>query len=262
MGWYDVREGNPLKKLLAEDGPAIGVFVRMPSLEVVEMCGHAGCDFIIVDGEHAPLGWERIAALMMAAENAGMTPLIRVSNGTRDLISRGLDAGAHGVMVPQIESAQAARDAVAATTYGPGGTRGTAGNARTGYGMVMGYGDYVGPANDAKVVVIQIESAAGVENIEAIAAVEGIDCLFVGLTDLSVNLGHPGDYSHPEVEKHLDRVIAAAATRGIPIGVPAADSAMASRYIERGARLVGTSDTGLFGRGVRGFVEEIDRSNA
>jgi 4-hydroxy-2-oxoheptanedioate aldolase len=262
VSWYDVRDGSPLKRLLAEGGPAIGVFVRMPSLEVVEMCGHAGCDFIIVDGEHAPLGWERVAALVMATENAGMTPLIRVSNGTRDLISRGLDSGAHGVMVPQIESAQAARDAVAAATYGPEGTRGTAGNTRTGYGMVMGYDEYVRPANEAKVVVIQIESAASVENIEEIAAVDGIDCLFVGLTDLSVNLGYPGDYSHPEVEEHLDRVFTAAANQGIPIGVPAADPEMASRYIKRGVRLIGTSDTGLFGRSVKGFVEGIDRSNA
>jgi 2-keto-3-deoxy-L-rhamnonate aldolase RhmA len=262
VSWYDVRDGNPLKRLLVEGRPAVGVFVRMPSLEIVEMCGHAGCDFIIIDGEHAPLGWERIAALAMTAENAGITPLIRVSNGTRDLISRGLDSGAHGVMVPQIESAQAARDAVAAATYGPQGTRGTAGNARTGYGMVMGYDEYVGPANEARVVVIQIESAASVENIEEIAAVDGIDCLFVGLTDLSVNLGHPGEYSHPEVEEHFDRVLIAAANRGIPVGVPASDSEMASRYIDRGAALVGTSDTGLFGRSVRAFVEGVDRSNA
>lgn len=262
MSWYDVREGSPLKKMLAAGGPAVGVFVRMPSLEVVEMCGHAGCDFVIVDAEHAPLSWERIAALVMAAENAGMTPLLRVSNGTRDLISRGLDSGAHGVMIPQVESARAAREAVAAATYGPGGTRGTAGNARNGYGMMMGYHDFVGPANDARIVVIQIESPTGVENIEEIADVEGIDCLFVGLTDLSVSLGRPGDYSHPEVEEHFERILAVSADRGIPVGVPASDSGMASGYIERGARLVGTGDTGLFARSVRGFVEGINRSNA
>lgn len=262
MGWFDVREGNPFKKKLAEGPPVVGLFVRMPSLEVVEISGHAGCDFVIIDGEHAPLGWERIAALVAAAENTGITPLIRVSNGTRDLISKGLDTGAHGVMVPQIESAQAASDAMAAATYGPGGTRGTAGNARTGYGMAMGYDEYVGAANDARVVIIQIESVAGVENVEEIAQVDGIDCLFVGLTDLSVNLGHPGDYSHPEVEAHVDRVFTAAADRGITIGVPAVDPAMANLYIERGAGFIGTGDTGLFGRSVRSFVEGIGQSNA
>mgnify|MGYP002624476093 CR=1 FL=1 len=261
MGWYDVREGNPFKQRLAGGDLVVGVFVRMPSLEVVEISGHAGFDCVIIAGEHAPLGWERIAALVAAAENTGITPLIRVSNGTRDLISKGLDTGAHGIMVPQIESPQAAAEAVAAATYGPGGTRGTAGNSRTGYGTVMSYAEYVGPANEAKVVIIQIESVAGVERVEEIAAVQGIDCLFIGLTDLSVNLGVPGEYTHPEVEKCVTRTIAAAADHGIAVGVPAVDPEMAKSYIDKGARFVGTGDTGLFGSSVRSFVEGTRKSN-
>lgn len=257
MGWYDVRDGKQLAQRIASNGHVFGLFTRMPALEVVEICGHAGCDFVIVDREHGPIGWERTAAMVAAAENVGITPLVRVSRGTRDLISRALDTGAHGVMVPQIESAGAARDAVAATRYGVDGTRGSAGNPRNGYGLVMGYADYMPAANAATFVVIQVESSAAVENVEEIAAVEGIDCLFVGLTDLSVDLGHPGEYEHPEVDSCLDRVFAAAAENEVPVGVPVADPGMANRYLSRGAALVATGDTGLFARSVAGFVEEM-----
>jgi len=262
LTWFDVRQGNPLKALLKNGGPAIGIFVRMPSLEVVEMCGHAGCDFIIIDAEHGPLSWERVAAMVVAAENVGTTPLLRVSNGTRDLISRGLDAGAHGVMVPQVESIEMAQAAVTATRYGPEGTRGTAGSSRNGFGMVMGYAEYVPAANDAVLVVLQIETVAGVESVKEVAGIEGVDCIFIGLTDLSVSLGHPGEYGHPEVEEHVDRIFDAATKHGVPVGVPVTDPSMAESYLERGARFVATGDTGIFGRGVRSFVEGVRESSA
>ena len=128
MSWDDLRDGNPLKRTLASGGTVVGSFVRMSSVEVTEICAHAGCDFVIIDMEHAPVTWERAAAMVIAAEAAGTVPILRVSNWSRDLITRALDAGAHGVMLPQIDTAAAARDAVGATRYGPGGTRGTAGN--------------------------------------------------------------------------------------------------------------------------------------
>lgn len=254
MGWYDVREGNPLKKSLAEGRTVIGSFIRVAAPEIAEMCAHAGCDFVIVDSEHTPVGWERIAAIITAAENTGTTPILRVSNPTRDLISRGLDAGAHGVMVPQIESAEVAAAAIAATRYGPGGTRGTAGNTRSGFGMKMAYGDHVGAANDAMFVALQVESSAGVDAVGEIVSVEGVDCVFIGLTDLSVNLGHPGEYAHPEVEAAVERIFEAAATRHVPVGVPVPDAAMARAYVARGARFIATGDVGVFARGIAEFV--------
>lgn len=262
MGWYDVRDGNPLKQRLGAGRPLVGVFTRMPSLEVVEICAHAGCDFVIVDREHAPIGWERTAAMVAAAGNAGTAPLVRVPNGSREQISKALDTGAHGVMVPQVETAGAAHSAVAATRYGPEGTRGAAGSPRNGYGIVMGYAEYMPAANLSTFIMIQIESVAAVDHVEEIASVEGIDCLFIGLTDLSVDLGHPGEYEHPEVETFVDRVMTAASSHDLPVGVPVTGAEMANRYLERGVDLVATGDTGLLAWSARQFAEGIDRSSA
>ena len=261
MAWYDVRRGNPLKEALSSGATVVGSFIRMPTPEVAEICAHAGCDFVIVDSEHTPVGWEKIASIIVSAENAGTTPILRVSNSSRDLISRGLDAGAHGIMIPQIEDGPTAAAALAATRYGPGGTRGTAGNTRTGYGMKMGYSDYVEAANDAVFVALQIESSTGVEAVSDIAAAEGLDCIFIGLTDLSVNLGYPGDYGHATVEKEVDEIFAKSAELGIPVGVPVADHEMAEKYIQRGARFIAGGDVGMFGKAVRSFVEGVRRSS-
>lgn len=260
MGWYDVRDGNPLKRALSDGGTLVGSFIRMPTPEIAEICAHAGCDFVIVDAEHTPVGWERIAAIIVAAENAGTTPILRVSNPSRDLVSRGLDAGAHGIMIPQVEDHATAASVIAATRYGPDGTRGTAGNMRTGYGMKIAYPEYVSAANDSVFVVLQIESSKGVEAVTDIASVERIDCIFIGLTDLSVNLGHPGDYQHAMVEEQVDRILQVSADLGVPVGVPVSDHEMAETYIRRGARFIATGDVGMFGRAVRGFVEGVHRS--
>lgn len=262
MGWYDVRDGNPLKTALSDGATVVGSFIRIPAPEIAELCAHAGCDFVIVDAEHTPVGWERISAMIIAAENAGTTPILRVSNHSRDLISRGLDTGAHGIMIPQVEERVTASSAVSATRYGPGGTRGTAGNMRTGYGMVMSYADYVEAANHAVFVVLQIESSTGVEAAAEISSVEGIDCLFIGLTDLSVDLGYPGEYEHKTVEEHVERIFEVAAELGLAVGVPVSDEAMAERYVKRGARFIAAGDVGVFGRAIRGFVEGVRRSTA
>ncbi len=257
MGWYDVREGNPVKKALASGEQVVGTFIRVPAPELAQVSAHAGCDFVIVDTEHTPVGWERIASVIVAAENAGTVALLRVSNPGRDLISRGLDAGAHGIMVPQVEDPVTAASVVAATRYGPDGARGTAGNVRSGFGLKMGYADYVPASNEAMLAMVQIESRAAVEAIDEIAAVAGIDCLFFGLADLSVDLGFPGDFSHPEVQSHVDRVLAAAEQAGVPTGVPVSDAEMAKTYVDRGVQMIATSDVGVFAAGISSFVDEV-----
>jgi 4-hydroxy-2-oxoheptanedioate aldolase len=260
VGWYDVREGNPVKEALARGETVVGSFIRVPSPEIAEMCGHASCDFVIVDTEHTPVGWERVASIITAAENVGTSPILRVSNPSRDLVSRGLDAGAHGIMIPQIESPETARDVIAATRYGPGGTRGTAGNTRSGFGMKIPYSEYVDAANEAMLTVLQVESASAVSVVDEIAAVEGIDCLFIGLADLSVNLGRPGDYDHPLVDEQVERVLASAARLGVPTGVPVSGPEMAKSYLDRGVQFIAAGDVGLFAKAVRSFVEGVRES--
>ena len=260
MSWNDIRDGNPVKDKLAAGGTALGAFIRTNSIEVAEISAHAGCDFLIIDTEHSPVGWERVQAMLTAAEAAGTVPLIRLQNWSRDLITRGLDAGAHGIMIPQVETAEAAAEAVAATRYGPHGTRGTAGNRRATYGLKMPLSAYTEASNRSTLVVIQIESVKGVENAAEIAAVDGVDAILVGLADLSVDLGLDGAWHHQTVLEEVQRIIDACEAAGIAFGIPATDVSMTADYLRKGARFIAVGDIPLYASAIRGFLEGVHSS--
>ena len=260
MTFPDIRAGNPLKDLLAAGGTAIGSFIRMTTSEVVELAGHAGCDFVLIDMEHSTVTWEHAAVMVMAAEAAGTVPVIRLSRGHRDVVSRALDIGAHGVMVAQVDTAEEAAAIVAATRFGSKGTRGAARTRRTGFGLTVPFDEFMPAANAATFVSVQIETVAAVDNVEAIAGVEGLDCLFIGLSDLSVDLDLPGGWDHPQVMEHVATVQAACDAAGIACGLPAGSAAFARPFMEGGARFIATGDTGVFALGMQTFVEEVRRS--
>ena len=257
MGWQDIRDGNPVKERLTAGGTVIGSFVRMSSVEVTEASAHAGCDFVIIDAEHAPATWAQQSAMIIAAEAAGTVPILRVSNWSRDLITRALDAGAHGVMVPQIETVEAAEAAVAATHYGPGGTRGVAANRRSGYGLKMSYPEYVEASNRSTLVALQVETMAAVERVDEIAEVPGIDLLFVGLADLSTDLGIAGAWDDPTLVDYVERINAACRRNEIAFGLPVPNGDLARHWMERGARFVATGDIGVFANAMKAFIEEV-----
>ncbi|MFV2039064.1 MAG: aldolase/citrate lyase family protein, partial [Acidimicrobiales bacterium] len=173
------------------------------------------------------------------------------------LITRVLDVGAHGVMVAQIESAATATAVVAATRYGPGGTRGTAGGRGSGWGLQMSAAEYQAAANAATFVSIQVETRVGVEQIEGMAKVSGLDCLFVGLSDLSADLGVPGEWAAPELVAVLDRIETACAGENLAVGYPATDPKMAKMLLDRGARLIATADMTQLARAMTSFVTEV-----
>lgn len=259
MAFPDIRAGNPLKQRLATGGVAIGSFIRIPAPEVAELCGHAGCDFVLIDMEHSTVTWERAASMVAGAEYAGCVPILRISNGARDTVTRALDIGAHGVMVAQVESGAQAHAIAAATRYGSDGTRGTAGNRRTGYGAALALGEFVEAANAATFLALQIETMRAVEAVEEIVATPGLDCLFVGLSDLSVDLDRPGAWDHPSVLEAAARVQAACHARGVAMGVPVPDPSFAQMFLDRGARLIACGDVGVLGRAMREFVEGVRR---
>ena len=261
MAWEDLRNGNPLKSTLDSGGLVVGSFIRMSSTEVTEAAAHAGCDFVIIDMEHAPVTWERAAAMITAAEAAGTVPLLRVSTWSRDLITRALDAGAHGVMVPQVETAAVTRSVVAATRYGPEGTRGTASGRRSGYGLRIPLDEYVEEANKNVFVSVQVESVSAVSNIEEISAIEGLDSVFLGLSDLSVDLGVPGEWDNPRLVKHIDRVMETCADNGVAFGLPTPSIDFAKNYVSRGARFIAAGDVGVFARAMQDFVRGVKTSN-
>ena len=256
MAWRDIRSGNPLKETLAKGGTVVGSFVRTSSVEAVESCAHAGCQFVLIDLEHSSTSWQQFSALTIAAEAAGTCPIARVSNPARDLITRVLDVGAHGVMVAQVESAETAEAVVAATRYGPDGTRGTAGGRGSGWGLKMSAAEYQAAANAATFVSVQIESRLAAESVEAIAAVGGIDCVFVGLSDLSADLGVPGEWADALVAV-LDRIDSACAAQNLAVGYPATDPEMARMLVGRGSRFIATADLTQLSHAMSSFVSEV-----
>ncbi len=253
MTFPDIRDDRRFKDKLTTDQLTCGTFIQVGGPEIVEICGAVGLDFVILDTEHTPVGWERLSAMCLGALYSGTFPLIRVGTIQQGLVTRALDAGARGVVFPQVQSADEATVASRACRYPPEGTRGAAGSRNMGWGVTMTLADYIPGANDGVVCVIQIETRAGVDEAMAIAAVPGVDCLFVGLSDLSVDLGRPAEYAHPEVDAALDAVISAGREHGVTVGIPIADMSRVDEYRRRGVSLFATSDRGIVAAAMAGY---------
>jgi 2-dehydro-3-deoxyglucarate aldolase len=230
---------NLIKARLAAGGPLFGCWLTLASPLVAEALACAGFDFLVVDGEHSPADAMDTVALLQAIAAGGSQPIVRVTDNTAWLAKRALDAGAATLLFPMVASAEEARRAVAAMRYpqaGNGGARGVAGIVRAArFGLDT---DYVPSANAAACTIVQIESAAGVEAAAEIAAVDGVDALFVGPADLAASLGHLGDSGHAEVQQAIDRVLAAAKKQGKAAGIFAGSAVQAREYATRGFTLV------------------------
>ncbi len=236
---------NTFRAALRARDRLIGVWCSLASPITAEILGLAGFDWILLDAEHAPNDVLSLIPQLMALKDSPSAPVVRPAWNDTVLIKRLLDAGFHNFLVPFVQSAEEARAAVAATRYPPAGVRGVSVAQRSNrYGTVA---DYQKLVNDNIAVVVQIENAAGVEAAAEIAAVDGVDALFVGPSDLAASLGHLGDAGHPQVQAAMARVFAAAAAAGKASGILAPVEADARRYLEQGVSLVAVgSDLGSF----------------
>lgn len=260
MQWTDIRAGNPLKRRLRDGETLVGCFQRIAAPDVTELCAAAGFDFVVVDLEHALISEVRVADLVRAAEAAGILALVRVPNHDPAPIGRLLEAGAAGIHVPQVSSAAEAETAVRATRHSPEGMRGLATARQAGYGARMSLAEYVAASAEWPLVVVQVESRAGLANVEAIALVPGVDVVFIGLTDLSQDLGVPGEYDHPALREAVDRAFETIRACGKVAAVPVTGAAMAADYLGRGATYLTTSDTRLLLDASRALVESVRRA--
>ncbi|MEJ7685706.1 MAG: aldolase/citrate lyase family protein [Variovorax sp.] len=191
-----------LPEMLRSGRPLRGIFNSLPSAAVVEMCGYAGFDFVLIDNEHGSAGHETTENMLRAARASGIVPVVRC---LRQDMARVLDMGASAVQVPMVESAAEARDLVQQVRYPGGGRRGSAFSSRA-----AGYGAFPGAAhtqrsNQGIALIVMIETPEAVEQAAEIAAVEGVDAVFVGPNDLSHSMGFGSDWKSPVVEAAIER---------------------------------------------------------
>lgn len=234
--------GNAVKDKLARGERAFGTMVfEFATPGMAAIAAAAGAEFMLLDTEHSGFGIETVKSQVAYARGLGIVPIVRVPGPRYHDIAPVMDAGAMGIMVPMVESAEVARGIVAATRYPPDGVRGAAfGIAHDDY-RVGHVPDKVRAANARTLVIAMIETARGIENVDAIAAVPGIDVLWLGHYDLTNSLGIPGDFTHPRFTAALDRLIVAARTAGKPLGYMASNPADGQAFLARGFRLMAYS---------------------
>lgn len=205
---------NRCRQKIHQGDAVYGLLNAVPTPWMVEMIGHAGYDFVILDTEHMSTNPETLEHMIRAAECASITPLVRVPGVHRADITRALDSGAQGIVVPGIRSAEQAREVVHLARYAPEGQRGITGGRTTGFGTLP-LKEYMERANREILIVLMVEDHEGFANRDAILAVPGIDWVLPGAMDLSQSLGIPGDASHPKVSSAISAL--AESTRAHPI---------------------------------------------
>lgn len=224
---------NSTKAKLAEGGRVFGCFVRSPDATLAEFVATADWDFLVFDGEHGHVAPNQVGDLARACDVRGVTPIARVSSNEPSLILRCLDAGAAGVHVPWVNSADEAEAAVRAVKYGPRGLRGLAGNRSTDW---LANSEATAIANDQTLTVIHIETAEAAANVEQFLEIEDLDVLFIGPTDLSHSLGVPGERSHPRMVETIKEVADAVAGSDKVLGIYAGNPDAVAAGLEVGAR--------------------------
>ncbi|MDR3096764.1 MAG: 2-dehydro-3-deoxyglucarate aldolase [Paraburkholderia sp.] len=233
---------NPLKERFKQAEPLYGLWLSMGSETAAEALAHAGFDWLLIDMEHTPNDSGDVIAQLraIAAAHLPTEPVVRIPANEPWLVKHVLDAGVRTVMFPNVTSAEEAARVVSYAQYPdtntPNGQRGVAGVVRAAaYGMRR---DYLHGANAQIASIVQIESAVALDEVEKIAAVPGVDCLFVGPADLAASLGHLGDSKHPDVAAAMTRIVAAARAAGVAAGIFAMDAAQAKQYREMGFSFV------------------------
>lgn len=243
---------NALRQLLRSSGghPPLGTWVVSASPLAAEAIGWAGFDWGVLDMEHSPLDVMGLVHLLQAVSGTKMLPVVRVPWNDAVVVKRVLDAGATTLMFPFVQNAEEAERAVAATRYPPEGVRGAAGLSRASRFGTNGH--HLKTANRHIGVIAQLETTEALDELDKIAAVKGIDALFVGPTDLSAAMGHPGEPQHPAVKERIGRAAERCRSLGMPVGTVGDTPEAVAQYRAAGFDFVAVaSDLGLMMQAAR-----------
>ncbi|MFT3954592.1 MAG: aldolase/citrate lyase family protein [Piscinibacter sp.] len=249
---------NPFRHLLKAAGahPPVGTWIMSASPLLAEATGHAGFDWGVIDMEHAPLDMMEVVQVLQALSATKLVPIVRVPWNDAVMVKRVLDAGATTVMFPFVQNAEEAARAVAATRYPPKGMRGMAGMSRANrFGTVP---NHFGTADKQMGVIVQLETVQALQQLEAIAAVDGVDALFIGPADLSGSMGHVGQTMHPAVMDRMSQAVMRCKAIGMPVGTIGGDPESVAQYRAAGFDYVAVgSDLGLFMQGARSAIAAL-----
>lgn len=236
---------NSLRQRLLAGETLLGCWCSLANPITTEVLGVAGFDWLLLDGEHSPNDVVSFIPQLMALKDSVSAPVVRPSSNNPVEIKRLLDAGFSNLLIPFVETAEQAALAVGATRYPPQGFRGVSVAQRNNrYGTVPGYFQGI---NEQLCVIVQIESPAGVAAVSEIAAIDGVDAVFIGPSDLAAGYGHLGNPAHPDVQAAMTTIFDACQAAGTPVGILAPVEADARRYMAMGATFVAVgSDLGLF----------------
>jgi 4-hydroxy-2-oxoheptanedioate aldolase len=242
---------HTLRTRLRNDAPLIASFVETPHRAVAQVMGTIGYDVLIPDGEHAAFSPRDIEEVIVGADLAGVPSLVRVPSNTPSTIGHALDSGAAGVLVPLVNTADAAHTAAQLSRYPPEGRRGAGPGRATLYGLQREQA--IANAREETVVAIQIETGTAVENLGEILQVDGVDLVFVGPNDLSHSLGRPPE---EELRAVIDEVLTKARQAGRMTGILAPTPELCARYRQAGCELLVTgTDLGALANGGKTFLD-------
>ncbi|UWQ74502.1 HpcH/HpaI aldolase/citrate lyase family protein [Leisingera sp. M658] len=228
---------NPFKQALSQGKRQIGCWMSFADGQIAEIMGTCGFDWLVIDGEHAPNDIRSIRDQLMALVASPSHPVVRVPIGETWMIKQVLDAGAQTVLVPIVESADQARELVRACRYPPRGLRGVGATAAraTMFGSVS---EYIQTADQEICLLVQVENRAGIEALDEILLIEGIDGVFIGPADLSTDMGHQGNSAHPEVRAVIANAIQRIKAAGLAPGILGTTDEATQSYADMGAQFL------------------------
>lgn len=245
------------KDKLAEGKPLYGLWQALANAYTAEICAGAGYDWLLFDGEHSPNTLQTLLAQLQAVAPYPVEPVARVPVGDPAIIKQYLDIGFRTLLVPMMESAEQAAQVVAATRFPPRGIRGVASatSRASGFGADT---SYVQRAHETITLIVQIESSAGLDALDEIAAIDGVDALFIGPADLAASLGHLGNPAHPDVQTAIEQALKQTAAANKPAGIFALSVDDAKAKIAAGVSFVSLgTDIGLLVKGAGNLLAAI-----